>query len=293
MSRDTTSTNPSARRAGGSSGGAKCFQLGRERTNRIHQDLRGQQQRQKELHPALLLHHGLAVWPGSEDASDGGKAELIAQIAALEVREYYRAALARWKHLTQGRHRFTVLECEIAGRLYIGVTRDSPLEAGVTVSHTYGVPMIPGSALKGLARAGAQRLVDGGVLDAESFHWMFGVGGDEGDIGGVIFHDAWWDGNGSKHPFVPEIVTPHQSGYYTSKGEEAPSDTASPIPAPQIAVQGGFYIVIEGPTQWAEAVKVILQAALEAEGIGAKRSSGYGILCARGRGDTSAAVARR
>ena len=36
-----------------------------------------------------------------------------------------------------------------AGRLVIGLGGENVLETGLTLSHTYGTPMIPGTALKG------------------------------------------------------------------------------------------------------------------------------------------------
>jgi CRISPR-associated protein Cmr6 len=248
--------------------------IGRRTTNAIHRAV--QSVSDLALHPGLLLQHGLGEWPSADGGDPQTKARLLQRIAKTPVTDFYRAALQRWKALTTDPKRFVTFQCKLETRLYIGVTRDSPVEAGVTTSHTYGMPIIPGSSLKGAARAAAQRLVDAQRLDAESVRWIFGEGGDDGEVGGVIFHDAWWDGD--KSPFVAEIVTPHHVGYYTSRGATPPSDADSPIPAPQIAVAGGFYIVIEGDPAWAQVAKVILLSALQTEGVGAKKTSGYGLM---------------
>jgi CRISPR-associated protein Cmr6 len=254
------------------------LKIGRDKTNEIHQEV--QQANGLALHPGLLLHHGLRKWPSANDGDTQAKADLLQRIAKTPVTDYYRAALRRWKALTSDPKRFATFQCKLETRLYIGVTRDSAVEAGVTTSHTYGMPIIPGSSLKGAARAAAQRLVDAQRLDEDSVRWIFGEGGDDGEVGGVIFHDAWWDGDTS--PFVAEIVTPHQVSYYTTRGEAPPSDAESPIPAPQIAVAGGFYISIEGDPAWAQVAKVILLSTLQTEGIGAKKTSGYGLMRVEG-----------
>ena len=243
--------------------------LGRRAANELHQLAASR----TDLHPGLLLAHGLANWP--DETNKDLKQRLIDRICQQQPARAYAPALARWKRLTASRDRFAALSARIDGRLYIGVSRDNPLEAGVTVSHTYGVPLLPGSALKGLTRAAAQQL----SIDTHALRWMFGSGGQtdtDDEIGGLVFHDAWWQADPDPVPFVAEIVTPHHRDYYTPGKHAAPSDTDSPIPAPQIAVQGSFYIAIEGPREWAQLARDILRQALRDWGIGAKRSSGYG-----------------
>ncbi len=244
--------------------------LGRSRINAIHSALpsRG------EIHPGLRIAHGLDRWP--EGDSSDAKHKLIAKIAELEVPAFYKKALERWQQVTADKARFHAFSGDISQRLYIGVTRDSPLETGVTVSHSYGMPIIPGSSLKGLARATATYLERNGSFQIrpEVMRWLFGEGGDTGESGGLYFHDAWWTGSGE--PFVAEIVTPHHTGYYGKEGKEPASDTDSPIPVPQIAVQGGFYFVIEGDAAWTPVAAALLQNGLQQWGIGGKKSSGYG-----------------
>src|SRR5258706_3964206 len=49
------------------------------------------------------------------------------------------------------------------GRIVLGLGDESAIETAVTVHHTYGVPYIPGSALKGLAAAYAHRVLEGDI----------------------------------------------------------------------------------------------------------------------------------
>ncbi|MBE2196848.1 MAG: type III-B CRISPR module RAMP protein Cmr6 [Anaerolinea sp.] len=57
---------------------------------------------------------------------------------------------SRWKLMTTGAARF---QARSLGRLIIGLGGKGPMEFGLTVQHVTGLPIIPGSALKGLTRA--------------------------------------------------------------------------------------------------------------------------------------------
>lgn len=236
----------------------------------------------KTPHPGLLLSRGLATWPADGEGGGQAKKALIDRVAQLVPSPLYHAALARWK-MTTGQAPFAAFEASLSGRLYIGVTRDNALETGVTTAHTYGMPMIPGSAVKGLCRAAGCKI----GIDEKVEIWMFGnkPGNDsdaendaDTEIGGLIFHDAWWIGGANDKPFVPEIVTTHHQEYYGSEGETPATDFDSPIPANQIAVTGKFYFVIEGDLRWASMAAKLLKVALAQNGIGGKRSSGYGFF---------------
>ena len=169
------------------------------------------------------------------------------------------------------------------------VARDNALETGVSLSHTYGMPFIPGSAVKGLCRAAAGEW----LAQREARRYLFGDdrrsraandmsdadaadAGIDSEIGGVIFHDAWWDPAGKAPPLVAEVVTGHHPGYYGSAGKQDATDFDAPVPAPQIAVSGRFRFVIEGDPAWTRLACRLLAGGLQQRGIGGKRSSGYG-----------------
>lgn len=235
--------------------------------------------RRAEPHCGLLLAKGLASFPEGDKAGET-KAGHIRAIADLAVPDFYRLAFERWQRTTADEKRFAAFNLNLAGRLYIGVVRDNALETGVTVSHTYGMPLIPGSAVKGLCRASAGRWLD----NVEACRWLFGndPGEEEGtaEVGGLIFHDAWWVPKPGQKPFVAEIVTVHHSDYYGSEGGAPATDFDSPIPAPQIAVRGSFRFVIEGQALWTRLARRLLEEGLQQHGIGGKRSSGYGRFAA-------------
>ena len=228
-----------------------------------------------DAHAGLLLTKGLSDYPEGKDAGKKKQAQ-IEHIATLNAPDIYRAAFARWKAATS---QFAHTEAALIGRLYIGVTRDNALETGVTVSHTYGMPMIPGSAVKGMCRACAGDW----LKNEEATRYLFGNEPEETDeaeieIGGLIFYDAWWIPEDGKKPFVPEVVTVHHQAYYGNEGKQPATDFDSPVPAPQIAVQGSFYFVIEGEPSWAKLALRLLENGLTQKGIGAKKSSGYGFF---------------
>ena len=228
----------------------------------------------RDPHAGLLLSRGLETWPADGEAGGGAKKAQIDKVVGLGASPIYRAALERWRKVTAQEGRFASLQANLIGRLYIGVTRENALETGVTTSHAYGMPMIPGSAVKGLCRATAKRLNLG--KDARLFMFGNDTESAETEAGGLIFHDAWWAGKDK--PFVREIVTPHHQAYYGSEGKDPATDFDSPIPANQIAVTGAFYFVIEGDSAWTGVAKRLLQMALADTGIGGKRSSGYGFF---------------
>ncbi len=227
----------------------------------------------------LMVRRGLREWPKSGDSDTVAgteKAELIQRITRITAPDGYRWAYGRWKTATQG-DTFKSIDLDLIGRLYIGLTRDSALETGITVHHAWGMPLIPGSALKGISRQAARTSSTlkerQGVID-----WMFGSEDDtRPECGGVVFHDAWWDPDSGRKPFAAEIVTPHHSKYY-NMGERHATDFDSPIPAPQIAAQGRFRFVVEGDKAWATLALSLLKVALQQHGVGGKTTSGYGLF---------------
>ncbi len=224
-----------------------------------------------------LLRRGLISW-GEGESGGEAKRKLIDRIANLPAPEAYRLAFERWQRSVADRQRFQRMRLRLESRLYIGLSRDSALETGVALQHAYGMPMIPGSALKGVARAGFGSWLAG---QDQALRYLFGNDHDTTDpadleSGAVVFHDAWWVPDPKTKPFVGEIVTPHHGDYYGSEGHKPATDFDSPVPAPQLAVQGSFLFVIEGDSGWATLAATVLKQALLQRGIGGKRSSGYG-----------------
>lgn len=100
-------------------------------------------------------HPGLAYDVWADVAGDTGKIAderldgWLEKLAGLAVSDDYAQAFERWKQsFADGRSRLA--EMTLASRLLIGHGNASATDVGLTLHRTWGVPMIPGSALKGL-----------------------------------------------------------------------------------------------------------------------------------------------
>ncbi|HRS85369.1 MAG TPA: type III-B CRISPR module RAMP protein Cmr6 [Methanothrix sp.] len=170
------------------------------------------------------------------------------------------------------------------GRMVIGLGGENVLETGLTLNHTYGTPLIPGTALKGLAAhycnqawgAADDRFKLGGEYHQAIF-------GSTEDSGHIIFYDAWITPESLVGSLQPDVITPHHGEYY-SKGLTAPTDFDDPNPVTFLSVVGTFCVAVScdvpGPDgdEWAEKVFELLSDALREWGIGGKTNAGYGRL---------------
>lgn len=212
---------------------------------------------------------------------------LIKQVAALHIPEAYIHFYKRWEHtLTDsGVKRQQMRLAHTKGRMIVGLGDESVLETSIALHHTYGVPYIPGSALKGLAASYArQRLGEDWKKDAPSkaYNTIFG---DTNEVGCITFFDAllYIDPDANKRPksvLHQDTITVHHPDYY-QKQEKPPSDRDSPTPIPFLSVTGSYLIALAAPdlengSLWIDKTFEILTYALEEMGIGAKTSSGYG-----------------
>lgn len=100
-------------------------------------------------------HLGLAydAWAPTEVAdgkvSDDNRRPWLEKLAELAVSPDYARSFERWKASFSGTGD-RLAELTLASRLLIGHGNASATDVGLTVHHTWGVPVIPGSALKGL-----------------------------------------------------------------------------------------------------------------------------------------------
>lgn len=184
-----------------------------------------------------------------------------------------------------------------AGRLVIGLGGENVLETGLTLNHTYGTPMIPGTALKGLAAHychqawGAVDDNDKFKLGGEYHRTIFGTTEDSGHI---IFHDAWITPECLEGSLQPDVMTPHHGGYYSDEtGETPPTDFDDPNPVTFLSVVGTFHLAVscdvpgEDGQNWANLVFEMLSDALSDWGIGGKTNAGYGRLVRSNEGSAA------
>ena len=218
-------------------------------------------------HAGLLLQRG---W-----AQEEAKADHVARVCALPAKDFYRHAFRRWTDATADEQRFRQLTLSLESRLFIGTAGGGALETSCAISHSHGMPYVPGSSIKGVASAHAwERFKGKGDRGRAACEELFGSSG----LAGLIrFHDAWWVPDSAETPLVPEVVTSHHRDYYAA-GQTPATDWDSPVPNAQVAVQGAFLFVMEGPCAWLGLAAEILMDALQGRGIGAKTRAGYGFF---------------
>lgn len=243
-------------------------------------------------HAGLILDRALRV-PVKYDKHRDERPEvhLAARRALKFGQDIYEAAFARrleWVGALKERHAVEdfCVETPSHQRLVIGLGNSSPLETGFTLHSTFGVPMIPGSALKGIASNG---------LPADGYERKILFGGTD-DAGFITFHDAWISPQSitnDQQGLIEDVMTPHHGHYYDGakytgglrEGEIIPpTDFDDPTPITFLSVRGSFHVVLtcEDPgkdgERWLRRAKDVLLAALKSSGAGGKGSSGYGRL---------------
>lgn len=182
-------------------------------------------------------------------------------------------------------HKGRALEVKTTSRLAIGTGgKAHPFETGFTFDPALGQPVLPGSSLKGLARAYATLTGE----DPARAAWLFGIGPeDEGQerAGAIVFLDAWPQAAGLS--LEVDILNPHEPGYYRALEDggspHLPLGTDNPIPVNFLTVKAGATYCLRllprdagvEEEDLADAMD-ILREALEALGIGAKTAAGYG-----------------
>jgi CRISPR-associated protein Cmr6 len=219
---------------------------------------------------------GKAPWLMSIFKPESGKETQNNHIDAVFARNAYN----RWHTMTQtmGAEPF---DLTIDWRMVIGLGGETVLETDITLHHLYGIPFIPGSALKGLTRAYITGEIEGYKSDKiekdnEEVKLIFG---SQERAGRVIFFDAMPNG---VVKFVLDIINPHYADYYG--GTKPPTNDQSPIPVTFLTVADTTFTFALAPRNSndpehkadVEKVKGWLQEALQKYGVGGKTSAGYG-----------------
>lgn len=167
------------------------------------------------------------------------------------------------------------------GPVTLHLSRASALEnAGICLHPLLGFVYLPGSGLKGMARAWAETAwlaeqTDKNVGTAQ----IERVFGSQNRAGSVVFHDAWpqtWP------KLIVDILNNHHRDYYHGAGQ--PGDWEDPVPVNFLAVEKGqafdFALSLRhGCTDDIELLALAqqwLHAALCLRGAGAKTNAGYG-----------------
>jgi CRISPR/Cas system CMR subunit Cmr6 (Cas7 group RAMP superfamily) len=174
-------------------------------------------------------------------------------------------------------------------RLAVGLGNNANAhEIGLALHGTYGWPVIPGSALKGLAAAWA-------VTAASAADVWRVLGGPRTDVpdpdagprdrpsaarGTVCFLDAI--PAGAPVTVEADVLTPHVKPYYdgTATGHPVPpAEYHNPVPLTFLSVRGAYAVDLYGTTsEDVDLAAEWLTKAGDEFGAGAKTAAGYGYL---------------
>jgi CRISPR-associated protein Cmr6 len=212
----------------------------------------------------------------SQDPGDkNSRRDLTSEVSAIpEPEKAYAEYFARWKRTLEA-HGAELRVAKATGRVVVGLGAEAVLENAICLHRTYGVPLIPGSALKGLSASFARQRLDGGWSpDSPAYKALFG---ELDSAGYVTFFDALYvPGSGhSGRPLHPDVITVHHPEYYQS-ASAPPADWDDPIPVPFLSATGEYLLALGGPAGFVARAYDILKLAMSESGVGAKTSSGYG-----------------
>jgi len=171
-------------------------------------------------------------------------------------------------------------------RLIIGLGGTSVIETGMTLHPLYGFPYLPGSGLKGLARAYAEIALET-KPSGEDLREIFGSEDKDSRYAinnrqGKVF---FMDGIPTAFPQLDlDIMNPHYSYYYQGKKDTKgnpipPADYLNPVPVTFLAVASGqpfSFAVYSRDKALAEKAKQLLVGGLTDLGAGGKTNVGYG-----------------
>jgi CRISPR-associated protein Cmr6 len=201
-------------------------------------------------------------------------------------------------------------DLKLQWRLIVGLGASHPQETSMTLHHIFGIPYIPGSALKGASRhymiwkfvdeneEKLSSLLDKSnfaellkelnkALEKEenltvsvgniSFKDLIHIFGTQNRQGKIIFFDAYPI---EEIKLKIDIMNPHYPDYYTK--DKPPTDWQNPIPIKFLTVEDTkfrFYLAAKDKDQnLLNHARKILNDALLNYGVGAKTSLGYGLF---------------
>lgn len=243
----------------------------------------------KKINADLLLTR---LWVGSDnqqtktELANEHLATVAAACGAVDPRLLDALHQRRRRALEQiaGRHspqwECRELRLQPMWRVVVGHGEDSVHETSLTMSPTYGVPVFPGSALKGLAAAYARQL----EVPAEAMVRLFGsprpgAPTEKARQGSVVVLDAL---PAQPPHVVVDVLTPHVKPYYDTAHDngqptQPPAEYHNPVPVRFLAVeQTPFRALLAGPREDLTQFADLLDHAVGELGLGGKTAAGYG-----------------
>jgi len=190
-----------------------------------------------------------------------------------------------------------------ASRVVVGLGAESVLVTSIRLHRVYGFPILPGSALKGLARSyalwqvakelgvpvlsleellatpstAAVRYMELSIVE-KKVKPLRDAFGTTASAGKVIFFDAV-PANPAKLVLDLDVMNPHYSQYYQGGGTP-PADYLNPVPIFFLTIAPGSEFLFAAASKdgnLAQKVQMWLQTALCETGVGAKTTAGYGL----------------
>lgn len=240
---------------------------------------------------SLIYEYYFFKWSGTWQF-DTGKSEFHKACAtngkfnSAAIRREYANFFTR-RSVALSRAGFNLVTAKLKSRLAIGLGLDHPTELGFMLDRMTGSPYIPGSSIKGFLRSASRWSVNENgerIWDDDAIEKFFGNKHDATsgfNRGALSFADAF----PSAWPEIDvDILTPHYSPYYDPGSNLPPGDWFDPTPSTFLAVKPGrpwnFWWSLDGKlsggTEPPEPLVDLFARAFAAQGIGAKKSAGYG-----------------
>lgn len=229
-------------------------------------------------HPGLLLEKWHEEW-GLGGPKDFARIQLARVTKATGDETLLQALLRRRR---QALSHATAWTRKTAGPMTLHLSASGSFEnAGICLHPLYGFAYLPGTGIKGMARAYAITIARAGAADINE---VFGPdlieGQEDAACGGVIFYEAW----PTRWPRLEvDIVNSHHKDYY--ENAQPPEDWEQPVPVNFLNLKRGaefeFAVAARKPTDSRAARLVSLakewvDGALVWLGAGAKTNAGYG-----------------
>ncbi len=252
---------------------------------------------ERHLHPGLLFYRFLD--PAAQGTSQFkpllGFPDRTAVPFAGHLHKRLNAQLTYLTNFSWAVHSF---EARLATGLAVGLGIPSPTENGLAMDHVHGLPIIPGSGLKGLCLDWAREEAGLSSTDPLIIH-IFGAQplmpadpSFRAKAGRAVFFDALPVLQGTQSPLELDIMNPHYGPYYGSQGGKPPADYYNPniiyfLTVPQgttfrfvLAVRPPFSQDPPQPSAQDLADKLLewLRSVLTVWGVGAKTRVGYGLF---------------
>ena len=199
-------------------------------------------------------------------------------------------------------HRASVTIAQLEGRLAINLADSLIQNAGICLDRLFGLPFVPGSAIKGVCRHAALEELKTSDPDGQNelfdiFRAVFGTADNDFTNGDLLPFQHLLAGRAENQKgavgFLPaypvnearvvvDLTNVHYPDYYrTSRTEDLSNERPqpNPFPAVEVGAQFAFCLVLNGiadNSTLLEAATRWLETALTVKGLGAKTASGYG-----------------